>query len=296
MIYRYLYPLLGLKSAIRWGTMKKEYILLLTIFLFSGCLSVMEKAGQVLDGSAFKEKKVALYSRAGGISDIELTIVRNKNDEQSFIIDIKEYPMMKLRGSFPDEENNFYFTSLEYLGGNVHGWNEYSLDLLGSGILSLGQTAVLAITEEIEPIQISTGRIHRYDTRITGQEALTGLRNRRERILVLVEWMTSMDTTSFKDISDFEEYWKPILFPELVSAKLKPENWRQEGDTYARAEDILWNTSYTERVFSEILVPVRNSGTMLRDWEEASSWIYMEYKWEAIMDLFSKEIILTKIK
>jgi len=284
------------------------------LLLVFGCLSVMEKTGQFLDGSLLAEKQTALYRAAGkdgAVADMEIAVVEKKGtvpvtetDEgkssssaQSVIITINKYPMIKFRGSFPDEENGFFLTTLDYLAGSTHGWNEYSLDLLGSGSLVLGDTAVFQITEEIEPIQISTGRIHRYDTRITGIEALTGLRNRRERVIALVEWMRSLDDApKGQSISNFEVYWKPILFPEMVKKKKRPADWQQEGDVFIRAEDIRWNTGYTQRVFSEELFPVRNSGTLLRDWEEALSWIYYEYEWENITELLSQQIILQKIK
>jgi hypothetical protein len=43
-----------------------------------------------------------------------------------------------------------------------------------------------------------------------------------------------------------------------------------------------------------MLREIRNSGTMLRDWEEALPWIFIECKWEKIMELLSRETILRK--
>jgi len=261
--------------------------------LFSGCVSLVEKAGRVLDGSAFAEKEIDGYKTDG----MEIKVVKNKAEKRSVIIKLDEFPMMNLRGSYPDENGNFNITSLEYLAGSVQGWNEYTLDLSGTGSLTLGETAALQILEEIEPVQISAGRIRRYDTRITGNEALTGLRNRRERILASVEWMTAFDDApNGQNIDNFEEYWKPILFPEMVSKKKKPQDWLYDGDIFIEAEDINWNTSYTKRVFPEELQQVRNSGTLLRDWEEALSWIYLEYEWENIKGNLSRLTILQKKK
>jgi len=156
--------------------------------------------------------------------------------------------------------------------------------------------ATLSVQNEIDPVQISAARIHRYDTRITRDEALTSLRNRRERIISLCEWMNAQYVPIEINESNFESYWKPILFPEIVSKKKRPDNWLLEGDKRVRAEDIRWNTGYTERVFPEELWNVRNSGTLLRDWEEALSWIYLEYKWDNIKEILSREITLKKIK
>jgi len=275
--------------------MKKLYFSFLAaaVILCAGCVSLMEKAGQVVDGSAFAEKRIALYQGGGA----EITVVKNKAGEQSVIITLAKYPMMKLRGTFPNENGEFFLTSLEYLAGNVHGWNEYTLDLSGEGTLFFAETATLYIDREIEPVQISAGKIHRFDTRIVGSDALTSLRNRRERILSTVEWMASTEgDPSYLTIKNFEKYWKPLLFPEMVSKRTRPNNWSQEGDLFQRAEDIRWNVSYTERVFPEELHQIRNSGTLLRDWEEALSWIYMEYEWENIKETLSQRIILQQKK
>jgi len=270
------------------------------LVLCAGCVSVVEKAGRMLDGSAFAEKKVASYraeKKAGDEDDIELAVVQNKAGEQSLIIALGDFPMMKMRGTSPNDNGEFFLTSLEYLGGNTHGWNEFTLDLSGEGELFLGESAVLSINEEIEPVQISAGRIHRYDTRITGSEALTSLRNRRERIAAVTEWMGSVNGAPSKQtINGFEKHWKPLMFPEMVSKKEKPGGWLQDGDRFATADDISWNTGYTERVFPEELRPVRNSGTLLRDWEEAASWIYLAYEWNAIIQIMTRENHFSRTK
>jgi hypothetical protein len=254
----------------------------------------VEKAGQVLDGSAFAEKKIAIYQNTE--DGLEAAEINNKAGESFLLITIDKYPMMKLRCSAPNENGEIYLVSLEYLGGSEQGWNEYTLDLSGHGSFTGGENPELTINREIENVQISKGRIHRFDTRITGTEALTALRNRHERIAAIVEWMISLEEQNRLTIKDFEKYWKPFLFPELVSKKKRPALWEQEGDAHIKNEDIRWNVGYTERVFPEQLWPVRNSGTLLRDWEDALSWIYLEYEWENIKEMLSRRIILQRKK
>ena len=279
--------------------MKRTVFILITAILLNSCIGMMEKTGQVLDGSAFYEKTVSRYKASkkdGSPMDVELLITQNNSYAHFIVISLPDFPMMKLRASYPEQDGVFLLTSLEYLAGNTHGWNEYSLDLLGEGSLSFSGRTILGALE-MERIQISKGRIHRYDSRITGNDALLALRNRKDRISASVNWMKSLQNVpEFSRIDDFEKYWKPILFPEMVSKKKRPKNWLQENDIYKRADDINWNSGYTERTFSEELRPVRDSGTMLRDWEEALPWIYMDYKWENIIELFTNEIVFTKIK
>jgi hypothetical protein len=262
--------------------------------LFCDCTSLVETTGRALDGSAFSEKKTVIYRTAKEetLSAVEITEVQNKTGERSLFITLQQFPSMKIRGTMPNEQGNFFFTSLDYLGGGYHGWNEYRLDLAGMGNISFQEnTAVLSVSPEIETVQISSARIRRYDTRITGGEALTNLRNRRERILALSEWVNNRENILFlyqPSLKEFETYWKPLLFPETVKKKQQPQGWQREGDLWNNAEDIRWNISYTERVFPEILWNIRNSGTLLRDWEEALEWIYLECEWESITELLSK--------
>jgi hypothetical protein len=267
----------------------------------------MEKSGQALDGSAFAEKTVAVYRTAkNAVPGVEVREVENKARERSVIIMTGNYPAIKLRGSVPDENGEFNLTSLDYLGGSTNGWNEYRLEISGSGNMRLGgNSASFSINPEIEPFQISSGKIRRFDTRIIGPEALASLNNRYERIIAVAEWMKGYrNTTEGRDApegasagrKDFENYWEPVLFPELVSKRKRPADWQREGDQWNRAEDILWNTSYTERVFPELLRDIRNSGTMLRDWEEALEWLFVEYEWDRITETLSHETVLNKVK
>jgi len=279
--------------------LRRIILIFILAFLLNSCVGMMEKTGQVLDGSAFKEKTISRYKalkKDGAPANIEMSITQNKSLEKFIIISLPDFPMMKLRGHYSDE-GVFTLNSLEYLAGNSHGWNEFTLVLLGEAIaISFENEAVLSAVN-FENIQISKGRIHRYDSRITGNDALTALRNRKDRISATVNWMKSIQNApELSRIDDFEKYWKPILFPEMVSKKNRPNDWLQENDIFKRADDINWNSGYTERNFSEELRPVRDSGTMLRDWEEALPWMYMEYKWENILELFTSEIIFTKIK
>jgi len=264
------------------------------LFLCTSCVSLVEIAGRALDGSAFAEKKTAVYRAPG----MELWEMRNKAGENSLIIMLSKYPTMKLRASAPNELGEFNLVSLDYLGGSPQGWNEFRLDLAGDGNLILdGKTAAISVLPEIEPIQISFARIKRYDTRLSGNEALTGLRNRHERIKTIAEWMNSReDAPTEMSVKDFEKYWKPVLFPEIVLMKKRPADWQRENDQWARAESINWNKGYTERLFPEELREIRNSGTMLRDWEEALDWIYNEYEWSRIKETLARETVLQKRK
>jgi hypothetical protein len=263
-----------------------------------GCVSLVEKTGRALDRSAFAEKKIARYQSLEKEALMEVLEARNRAGETSLIVTLKDFPAIKFRGTGPDAQGKFWITALEYLSGNVSGWNEYSLELSGEGTFTANETgAVFSLEPELERVQISHGKIRRYDTRITGGDALTNLRNRGERIAALAEWMTEQEPPSTAhDRKSFEKYWKPVFFPEICAKRKRPPDWQREGDTWARAEDMRWNQSYTGRLFPEELRPIRDTGTLLRDWEEALEWIYLQYEWGTLTELLSRQTALKRVK
>ncbi|MCL2608739.1 MAG: hypothetical protein FWD94_02400 [Treponema sp.] len=250
----------------------------------------MEKTGRALDGSAFAEKTLARYAGPEG----EVREVQNRAGETSLRIGISGFPDLILRATMPDRDGNFSLISLDYLAGNEHGWNEFSLELFGGGtFLERDSDFVLSVPEFL-PLHLRSGRIRRYDTRIAGDRALDYLNNRYQRILALSEWMLTLDAPKVSGPEAFRSRFGPLLFPELVPARARPEGWLREGDRRRRAENVNWNLDYTERTFPEELWNVRNSGTLLRDWEEAGQWIYLRYRLDDLVDLLARGIAVTK--
>ncbi|MFP3090204.1 hypothetical protein LQZ21_07735 [Treponema sp. TIM-1] len=269
------------------------------VVLCSGCSSLVNLGGRALDGSAFREKTLARYRGPAeeGLGQVEVREVRGKTGGSSLIISSGAMPALVFRGSIP-EAGEFHLISLGFLASHTTGWNEFTRELSGRGVFRVeGDQATLRLERPVDPLDISEGKIRQKDTRLIGEQALRALRNREERIAVLVQWMHSREAVPvFAGQKSFERYWKPILFPELVSRKKRPPAWSEAGAVWTRAEDIRWNTSYTGILFPEELRMVRNSGTLLRDWEEAAAWIYLEYEWDRMIALWGEEIQLIKVK
>jgi hypothetical protein len=263
---------------------------LLPVFLIlplGGCLSLVEKAGRVLDGAAFEEKTLARYRTepGGPFPAAEIRELRHREGGSVLAVTLEDFPALELR-LVPAEDGGFHYRSLRYLGGNVSGWNEFTLDLSGAAVFTVnGEWAYFGGAGPAAAL-ISAGKMRRGDRRITGDEAMTGLRNRHERITALVEWMKEQaPDRNFADRKKFADYWKPILLPEKVSREWRPPGWRairKEDARWVRAEGTRWNAAYTEVLFPESLRPLRDSGALSRDWEESFEWIYHEFAWDRI--------------
>lgn len=280
-------------------------LILCAALLEAGCAGLVQKGGEVLEGTAFAEKAAAAYRSGGtgsgrGEAVVELRELTSKSGESSVEITSGAWPGFALRGGAPGPDGGFELTEARILSSHARGWNEFRLGLLGSAFFAARDSGgALRITGEVERVQISSGKIRLKSSRLTGDAALAPLRSRRERILALTEWMkerrAASRETAFAAQKDFEDYWKPVLFPEPVSKKKRPPDYTEENAEWGRADGVKWNRSYTRRLLPEGFWEYRNSGEMLRDWEEALPWIYMEYSWETIIGSLDG-IVLQKVR
>jgi hypothetical protein len=274
------------------------FVSLAAVFV-SGCTSLVNAAGETLDSGAFSSKPLAVYLSEAKRKErtIELREETNKADGAAgVLITSSDLPGFALRGSMPDSQGRFELTSVDFLSSHYSGWNEFSLDLLGRAEFAAGDNGgVLRITENAERVQITKGRIRLKSSRITGSEALSNLRNRRERILALTDWMRGQDGVPlFTNQKEFGEFWKPRLLPEMVSKKTRPPEWQKENAEWAKADSVKWNQTYTALLFPEELRVIRDSGALLRDWEESLPWIYLEYNWDFILASFDEAYLVRK--
>jgi hypothetical protein len=167
---------------------------------------------------------------------------------------------------------------LYYSQGFYRGWIEFTADY--------------SVEEGI--VAITSGALRRDDTVIKGDEALGILRNRLDRIRALTDWMAQSGygrddgRQQFATQKDFESYWRAILLPETVPKKKRPALYTTENAVYLYAEGCRWNTVYTALLFpgdentenpnNAELTKLRDSGALLRDFDEAASWIYFQYE------------------
>jgi hypothetical protein len=257
--------------------------------LFSGCLSLTEGAGRILEGkfdhASRRYRSPKTVPKGRGYRVLE----RAGKGGPGLDILIEAVPCVTIRASVPERNGNFYLESLDYLGGNAMGWVEFSLALSGGGtfIPRDGGVSTLRLRPPTEAVLVTGGKIRRGGTLLSGEDALRALNNRYERISALAEWMRGEDAPveAAGRFEDFEAHWKPILLPELVPRRRRPPLYDAGGGARrVTAEQVGWDTSYTERVLPEELRFLRDSGTLKRDWEESPQWIFLLYAWDRIFN------------
>ena len=264
---------------------------LLICLLLSGCSGMVQRGGEFLEGRAFAEMELALYRSGERRNRIELRELRLENGERVIDISSAQWPGLTLRGSSPDGRGGFELRQGRILSSHANGWNEFILDISGAASFidpvftyPISSGGILYIEGDIERLEISSGSIRLRSNRLSGEAALGPLRNRRERILALTDWMKywlienagpeeGEGSRAFNNPKDFERFWRPILFPELVLRSRRP----------------------AEITLPEDLGELKNTGALLRDWEEALAWIFIEYSWENIISSFN-EAALDRIR
>lgn len=246
------------------------------------------------DGSAFTEKTLAQY-RSAKEPKVTIKEVALKDGKTCITITTDIMPAIQLYGSPPNRAGVFYLYSLYFLDSHLYGWNEFNLDILGRGVFKVWKNyAKLELEPLIEMLDISGGRIRYAYSRLSGSQALVALETRYRRIIVLTQWMLSRSQVpDFRNRKAFEDYWFPVLFPELVAPKARPPLWDAGTAVWNRTGNIRWNETYTEILLPQELKALRNSGALLRDWEEAVGWIYLFYEWDQLAKSL-EEVYLTK--
>jgi hypothetical protein len=276
--------------------MKKSKNIILTLtqlttlfcvtFMAMACTSLIQKTGDLLNGNISKEKTTAVF-RSEKRPRIEVKEIRAENGEKALIISSGAYMGLTLRGVIP-KDGALSFTQADILSTHVHGWNQITLELLGQGSFNVnGDKSTLSVPHAPETVLISSGKIRYKDDRMSGADSQAYLRNRRERILAITGWMKGHTTQEFSSQKEFEKYWKPHLFPELASRSSRPLTYTGKDAQWVQDNGVKWNDNYTKALFPDELWEIRNSGALLRDWEEAASWIYIEYSWDAIAASFN---------
>ncbi|MDR2050004.1 MAG: hypothetical protein LBP69_11175 [Treponema sp.] len=296
--------------------MKKKALLWLIAvcgYMVSGCMSLTESAGRIADGSKFAEKTL---ESCRGENGTNLSRVRFRDESTALKLMFDSRPNLAFYLVPAGETGRYVLASYTFLASTVKGWNEFTVDLSGSGDLedagndSEGKKRYRLVIENIEEIGVSSGRVRSGDNRLGGGEALGILRNRKARIEALTGWMkdsaampgsaaafttaaftaaAAAGTLSFQTEKEFDAYWKPILLPEMAPKRKRPANYDGGQAEWIKAEDVKWNAAYSAG-FPEDIAMLRNSGALLRDWEEALPWIYLSFQWDDIINSITGEL------
>ena len=169
-------------------------------------------------------------------------------------------------------------TEMHWFSNWANGWTEARLSATGKLLLSQnGQGWSISVVQPPQLGDPAAASMRYFDDYLDGEHALEEFTHRWDRILAVVavlkqklhERWFEYTVAPWKpgrpsEASSFEEATRKFLFPEVYGYSEPPSRDSQS----VRAEAINWNVDYTAANFPENLRAIRNSGTMLRDFEE----------------------------
>jgi hypothetical protein len=264
--------------------MERLFCYVLAVFAVS-CGSIagaVDGAGRFLERD-FDGKTVEKYAAAD--KSLSFKVFSAKDGERQSVFTLKALPGIRFYGTAPDGTGKFRITRLRFLFSGSGGWQEGGAEAYGTGRITkdMAGGAEISIQDSVRPGEITDGQVKLRDGRLYGDRAVEELRNRRERVTAVAEWMAEQGGRRRFDSQDaFIKYWQPVILPETVRKKRRPASYNGtagkngDGETVYN-EGFEWNAAYTKALFPEHLRPLRDGGVLLRDWEEAPAWFYAEY-------------------
>lgn len=206
-----------------------------------------------------------------------------------------------LKGSYTIDESGdieCFVSSLYFLTNWSNGWTEAEVEAFGQ--LSFKKDSSnsyrCSSLEGIELGEIKKGSIKFFDNYYFEDRARRSIKNKLDRInsmnnfvrdKIKIDYFVTLNkigTDSYKKAT-YE-----LFFPEFTlnspynNPAYKVKSLKDETEL---SETILWNKNYTREVFPENLQTVRDSGSLLRDYEESSELFFMDYN----MDYYIKHIL-----
>ncbi|GHV22333.1 hypothetical protein FACS189494_09010 [Spirochaetia bacterium] len=175
-------------------------ILLLSILLSCKTITnVVEAGGNVLNGSAFKKTKLELKRTPD--KELEVRKILTTDGKTGLEIKFKQLPFVTFYGTDSDSAGRFNLIQMRYLAGNPGGWNEYYVQINGTGYYCPEGEESFVLDDIGGKSKISEGSIRRQDSRFYGNEAKDLLRSRALRITAVTDWMKEQEIQTDKKIT-----------------------------------------------------------------------------------------------
>ncbi|GAH54879.1 unnamed protein product, partial [marine sediment metagenome] len=230
---------------------------------------------------------------------VQVKILKAENRETKGELNSPYFPGITLHGEIEETEEglSFYITRIRMFTNWPQGWTDAYYEASGHIVFQEQNDQWTAeTTDTFELWGISKGEIRYYDAYFRGDEGLWKVKNRIDRIRRLNRFFKDDRRTPvfYPDKKGFVREIVPFLFPEAKKTFNIIERKRLFSETnllYDQSEgemvegaSLFWNTEYSQNILPEQLIPLRDSGTLWRDFEEASGLIYSLYNLEYIVN------------
>jgi len=259
--------------------MKRLFLIVSTFFLIISCATTLKKSESGV-------KKDFSYS---------LLSLKKHKDTSWFELSSNLINPAILKGEYIEKENGdieCLVKSLYFFTNWSNGWTESELEASGQLIFKKNENDKYKciVIEEIELLDVKTASIKFFDDYYFGDKAKRNVKNKLDRINSINNFLKEKENIPyFKSLKTRDKNQKSyisstyeLFFPELTlnspyinkNSEYKIKSLKE--DTVLE-ETILWNKRYTRDIFPENLQPIRDSGSLLRDYEESVELFFMDY-------------------
>ena len=191
----------------------------------------------------------------------------------------------------------FHMDYLEWFGNWHKGWTEARFSLVGSvKLLPRGDFWDLTVLEVPVIGAVLEGEVRYKEDKFYGDRSRDMVSRRWTRIQAAAPFIretlnpaayTFGDKKAGYDSRSFRKDLEQLLFPEVAGyspAHPEPAIGEKVPDRFERGEGIWWDTLYSGNFIPEELRAVRNSGTLYRDYEEASRLFLLAITWPRLWE------------
>lgn len=278
--------------------MRKIILCVFLVLLFTNCSTIVKSYKNNIKNS----------------KDLTKIEIRKDNKGKEWIeISSKLIDPIIFKGTFNIDESgdiDIYLNAMQFLAVWPNGWTEGEANIFAKLKLTKEENYYKCkIEEKFEIFEITKGAIRYQDDYYYDDKGLINVKNKFDRIIALNEFLKKQEGSqeffltpifSSKTNKSYKDNFEKFLFPELFldSVVYKSSNFKitDPSNDLILGENILWNKKYTDNFFPEHLKNVRNSGTMLRDFEETIDLCFAEYNLNYFFDKFltKQKLILIK--
>ncbi len=242
-----------------------------------GRLAILFIAVAALSGCAtFSVQSAYRGEGASGQAPVRVELAKEINGARDVRVTWGALPEAVLRGQATADGSGGWkieLLRLDWFNNWQDGWTEAGFVISGSFDLSQGGAeAQILLTDKPEIDAPIVATIRYYDDYLNGDKALQQFTRRWNRIQAYAEFLRSR----------FDESWysnqgsvRRFLFPELYGYDQPPS----PKHASVTVDSITWNTDYTKEVFPGNLRALRDSGTMLRDFQESQALWKLAFGW-----------------
>jgi hypothetical protein len=204
----------------------------------------------------------------------------------------------------------FHTDVLEWFSNWHKGWTRARFGMTGSFLLKpAGDSRKIEILEFPRIISVLEGQVRYREKRYYGDRSRDIISRRWTRASAASSYIrNTLNLSSYPfiitgegyDSKEFRKDLERLLFPEVYgygAAFPPPPYWEGPEDRYVEKEEVLWDRSYSRTYIPPELQPVRDSGTLFRDYWECSGFFILGSTWDLLWEeiLPQSDFILRRV-